>query len=521
MFHAVGTDVGGNDVDFTIPMMFVSISDIGDSRTKAIQAYNESEHEDVARRAQRRRTRAEGPVCRARPGCAERQHAARHARAQLRDGERGARRPRLLKADVNIPQVQELLGSDAPDDDPPVSGLRRSGSGCRPRACSPRSSRKTSRKFLRRRSLRGPRWPPRSASRSRATRPAASRRRTSACRRLSRALGPLAGKVADAVNDAFDPTTFFQKGLAQLFGTFDLFDLLPPRHARQERAEAARPSRRTSRAASSSSRRSTGNPRWTTSPSRRRRHRHCEIQEGPRRHDQAGDPRHDRRSPLTLDALGAPVAADVTVRVRGHAQRLPGGRAEGGVRQLQRVRIHGRSGAKTDVTVKLDPATPLEFAGDLKFVEELRKIIPPDLFGDGPSLDLSPTGIRAGFSFALPPVAVGVFALKDVSLGAALTLPVLRRQADVRLQRLGTSAPVPAVGGHLRRRRILPPAARHRGPQAGRSRVRVRRHRVDRPGRRERRRPHHGRHLLQARAQGARPTISPPRSRATCAWAAT
>jgi hypothetical protein len=82
-----------------------------------------------------------------------------------------------------------------------------------------------------------------------------------------------------------------------------------------------------------------------------------------------------------------------------------------------------RSGAKTDVTVKLDATTPLEFAGDLQFVEELRKIIPPDLFGDGPSLDLSPTGIRAGFSFALPPVAVGVFALKDVSLGAALTLP--------------------------------------------------------------------------------------------------
>ena len=24
------------------------------------------------------------------------------------------------------------------------------------------------------------------------------------------------------------PTTFFQKGLAQLFGTFDLFDLIPP-----------------------------------------------------------------------------------------------------------------------------------------------------------------------------------------------------------------------------------------------------------------------------------------------------
>ena len=86
------------------------------------------------------------------------------------------------------------------------------------------------------------------------------------------------------------------------------------------------------------------------------------------------------------------------------------------------------------------PTNPLEFTGDLKFVEELRKAIPPDLFGKGPSLDISPTGIRAGFSFALPPVAVGVFALKDVSLGAAPHAAVPRRPADARLQRLGAAA---------------------------------------------------------------------------------
>ncbi len=87
--------------------------------------------------------------------------------------------------------------------------------------------------------------------------------------------------------------------------------------------------------------------------------------------------------------------------------------------------FESHSGKKTDVKVKLDPAKPLEFSGDLAFVEELRNAIPPDLFGDGPSLDISETGIRAGFAFALPPIAVGVFALKDVSLGAALTLPFL------------------------------------------------------------------------------------------------
>lgn len=36
-----------------------------------------------------------------------------------------------------------------------------------------------------------------------------------------------------------------------------------------------------------------------------------------------------------------------------------------------------------------------------------------------------PGAIRAGFSFALPPISVGVFSLKDVSLGTGLTLPFL------------------------------------------------------------------------------------------------
>jgi hypothetical protein len=43
---------------------------------------------------------------------------------------------------------------------------------------------------------------------------------------LSRALGPLAGDVNDAVSDTFNPTQFFPKNGTQLFGAFDLLDLL-------------------------------------------------------------------------------------------------------------------------------------------------------------------------------------------------------------------------------------------------------------------------------------------------------
>lgn len=84
------------------------------------------------------------------------------------------------------------------------------------------------------------------------------------------------------------------------------------------------------------------------------------------------------------------------------------------------------TGQKTDVNVQLKNPDALEFLGDLKFVNELKNIIPPGLFGDGASLEITPEpAIRAGFAIGLPPVAVGVFALKDVSLGAALTLPFL------------------------------------------------------------------------------------------------
>ncbi len=85
------------------------------------------------------------------------------------------------------------------------------------------------------------------------------------------------------------------------------------------------------------------------------------------------------------------------------------------------------TGQKTDVKVQLVPGDDaLEFLGDLKFVNELKKIIPPALFGDGPSLEITPEpAIRAGFAIGLPPIAIGIFALKDVSLGAALTLPFL------------------------------------------------------------------------------------------------
>ena len=94
------------------------------------------------------------------------------------------------------------------------------------------------------------------------------------------------------------------------------------------------------------------------------------------------------------------------------------------------------TGQKTDVSVELkqDPGkSPISFTGALDFVNTLADVIPPGLFGgDGPSIDVSPTGVEVGYTLGLPSLSVGVFSLEHISLSAGLQLPFLtgRPQLD-------------------------------------------------------------------------------------------
>ena len=236
---------------------------------------------------------------------------------------------------------------------------------------------------------------------------------------LTRELGPVAGKAADALIDKFDPATFFQKGMAQLFGSFDLVDLLPASTMGKNA-----PKLRTESQDIPGGMVLVATLDWEPEVD------NVDLGVAAFEKDYHGRESklliHGRiEKPVTLDSLGAPVAKDVTFEFNGKLNDFRVGVLKSVYINFSEFGFTAKSKTKPDVSVKLDPATPVEFAGDLKFVEELRKAIPPDLFGKGPSLDIAPTGIRAGFAFALPPVAVGVFALKDISLGAALTLPFL------------------------------------------------------------------------------------------------
>lgn len=91
--------------------------------------------------------------------------------------------------------------------------------------------------------------------------------------------------------------------------------------------------------------------------------------------------------------------------------------------KFENLRFFSQNAQKPEVDVVFEPSTGITFHGPLSFVEKIREFIPFDGFSDPPSLDVSPTGITAGFTFPIPSIAVGVFSLQNISLGATLELP--------------------------------------------------------------------------------------------------
>jgi len=99
---------------------------------------------------------------------------------------------------------------------------------------------------------------------------------------------------------------------------------------------------------------------------------------------------------------------------------------------FDRLQFISKSGAKPDVAVDLHPGDEtITFGGPLEFVNELRKIIPSNGFSDPPSISVTPSGLSAGYSISLPSLAVGIFALEHVSLGAGFVLPFDGKPAEV------------------------------------------------------------------------------------------
>jgi hypothetical protein len=224
---------------------------------------------------------------------------------------------------------------------------------------------------------------------------------------LSQTLGPLGGTLAEAAANTFNPAALFPKaGAAKLFGVIDLMDLLK---SQLGAALGDRAPQMNSRA----------DPAGTVTELRWSSPVIDEPSVGVLTFRKRDDTQIDITSTVLQPAGGAPP----TTSMRGELRSF--GLDFAGVMLISFTSFAFRSenGRKPDLSVNLDMIQPLKFTGALEFVDELRRKIPPGLFGDGPSLDITPQEIRAGFGLALPPLSVAVFALKDVSLSAALILP--------------------------------------------------------------------------------------------------
>ena len=96
---------------------------------------------------------------------------------------------------------------------------------------------------------------------------------------------------------------------------------------------------------------------------------------------------------------------------------------------FEKIEFRVDTASKMNVDVLL---TGIKFVGPLSFVETLRDLIPLDGFSDPPHLDITPQGIDAGYNVALPAIAIGVFNLSNLSLGAGFTVPFIGQPLSVR-----------------------------------------------------------------------------------------
>lgn len=413
-FHAVGTDHAGETVDFTIPMMFVSISDLPltasmDAVAKAYNAADKFEARQAVVPGQKVTFAARNEAVGA---ATDNTQLVTESLNFVVNADLAP--PDLLKAAVKIPQVNELLGTDAATDIRYYQNYVKDGFDAATGVFAEIARYDPG--------LYKPEDPFAGILAEtlgvdfQAQQAGGFATPNMAVSTLTRELGPVAGKAADALLDTFDPAEFFGDGLAFLFGTFDLAKLIPGGSLGQNAPHMTVKTEDIP-----------GGKKVVV----------CLDWNPPLQEELNLIIAKFMRDQPTASEFNINGCIEKEIKLDGSAAAEPTFEMHGKLTNFQvsilsivfiNFREFGftsRSGQKTDVTVKLDPETPVAFDGDLKFVEELRKAIPPDLFGDGPSLDITGDGIRVGFAFALPPISVGVFSLRDVSLGAALTLPFL------------------------------------------------------------------------------------------------
>lgn len=241
---------------------------------------------------------------------------------------------------------------------------------------------------------------------------------------LSARKGMVAGSPDDAAAGLIDPAAFFG-GLdlsAQLFGTIPLGQLIPI-DAITKKAT----SKKNAPEIRSQSLPNHKNPTLIVT----------KVKWEPDLQDYSLDPvkivfnQFGQNSKLTLNATitrpldGSPSQSTITGKLSSFEVTLLGviGIA------MNSIEFASNNGSKTNVSVKLGSNKPIQFIGPLQFVQTLADILPPGIFGgEGPSIDLTSTGIKVSYTLGLPPISIGVFSLENIAITTGLDLPYLSGQ---------------------------------------------------------------------------------------------
>lgn len=88
--------------------------------------------------------------------------------------------------------------------------------------------------------------------------------------------------------------------------------------------------------------------------------------------------------------------------------------------KFKRLNFTIKPGEKPDMQVGVESVS---FGGDLAFLAKIEQFLGISNFGDPPYLDVGLDGIKAGYTLSLPSIAIGVFALQNIALGASVSLP--------------------------------------------------------------------------------------------------
>lgn len=142
---------------------------------------------------------------------------------------------------------------------------------------------------------------------------------------------------------------------------------------------------------------------------------------------------------LTLDLTGAPLLLEATTRlVRGSSPSLV---VRGRLRGAQ-LTFAGALAAKIDeLSFRAESGRKLEagasnvhitFLGPLAFVNALQSILPADGFDDPPYVTADAQGVVAGYTLGVPSVEVGLFSIQNIAVSAALSIPFTDRPAGIR-----------------------------------------------------------------------------------------